>query len=437
MAKAVRSGPERGWQATIAGIAMVCVIGACDGGDPTSPEIRELPRALTVDEQIVIRSSNAFGFDLFTHVFGQEDGPNVFLSPLSASMALGMTMNGAANETWEAMRTALHFQGLSEMAINESYRGLTDLLLDLDPLVNVRIGNSVWSRQGFPFEPAFFTAVENYFDAEARELDFNDAGALDVINAWAREATNGRIEKVLDRISPNHIMFLLNALYFKGTWERQFDKGETRSASFTTSAGTPVSVQMMHLPEGAVLATSTADYQAIELAYGGKAYAMDIVLPSPGRSLSDLVASMDANAWDELVAGLDSTNLEVRMPRFRLEYEELLNRPLIDMGMGIAFGTGADFTRLTPAARIDPVCIHFVKQNTFVEVNEEGTEAAAVTTVGIGIVSARPTFIVDRPFLFAIRERLSGAILFIGTIGDPTSVKSAPADDPGPVCAGG
>jgi serine protease inhibitor len=410
----------------------------CDGDaiGPV-PEIDQLPRALTVAEQTVIRSSNAFGFDLFGRVYARESGPNTFLSPLSASMALGMTMNGAAGETWDAMRTALHFDGLSEAEINTSYRGLMDVLLDLDPLVQIRIGNSVWARQGFPFEPAFFTAVGDYFDAEARELDFNRPGAVDVINLWASDATNGRIDKVLDSIDPAHIMFLLNALYFKGTWERQFDEDETRGAPFTRADGSRVTVPMMHLPEGAVLATTTPDYQAVELPYGGKAFAMTIVLPSAGRTLSDLVGGLDSEGWAALVAGLDSTNLEIRLPRFRFEYEELLNRALQDMGMRVAFTTAADFTRLTPAAHTDPVCIHFVKQNTFVEVNEEGTEAAAVTTVGIGIVSARPSFIVDRPFLFAIRERLSGTILFLGAIGDPSLTESEPADAFPPVCSGG
>jgi serpin B len=225
-------------------------------------------------------------------------------------------------------------------------------------------------------------------------------------------------------------------VYFKGTWERQFDKDATRNAPFRRADGSQVTVPMMHLAEGAVLATSTSAFQAVELPYGGRAFAMTIVVPNEGRDLSDLGALLDADAWDTLVADLDSTNLEVKIPRFRLAYEELLNQPLKDMGMRIAFSGSADFTRLTPVARHDAVCIHFVKQNSFVEVNEQGTEAAAVTTVGIGIVSARPMFVADRPFLFAIRERLSGTILFIGAIGDPTAEESEKAEAPGPVCSG-
>ena len=402
----------------------------CDGDaiGPV-PEIDELPRALTVAEQTVIRSSNAFGFDLFGRIHAADDVPNTFLSPLSASMALGMTMNGAAGETWDGMRTTLHFDGLTEGEINASYRGLMDVLLDLDPLVDIRIGNAVWARQGFPFEQTFYDSIEEYFDAEARELDFDNPSSVDIINLWASDATNGKIDKVLDSIEPQHIMFLMNALYFKGVWERRFDADETRTAPFTRADGSTVSVPMMMLPKGAILATATPAYRAIELPYGGKAFAMTIVLPQPGQTLPEVVAALDADAWDELVAGLDSASWEVRLPRFRLEYERFLNGPLCDMGMTRAFSPGAaDFTRLTPAARDADVYIEFVKQNTFVEVNEEGTEAAAVTTVGVSVVSTPVPFVVDRPFLFAIRERLSGTILFLGAIGDPSVQESKPGD---------
>jgi serpin B len=417
---------------TILVLPSVLALSAC-AEDPLEP-IRELPRQLTVSEQEVIRNANAFGFDLMARVYAEESGPNVFLSPLSASMALGMTMNGAAGATWDDMSEALRFSGLSEQQVNESYRGLMDLLLDLDRTVTVRIGNSVWSRRGFPIEPAFFTAVKDYFDAEARELDFSDPRSVDVINQWASDATNGRIDKVLREIADHHIMFLINAIYFKGKWERPFNPRDTRQASFTRADGSRVNVPMMSLSAGTFPYAATRDLQAIELAYGGGAFAMLIALPAQGRALEDLVGSLNAQTWNELVGGLDSVKVAVQMPRFRFKYEKLLNDPLIDMGMRTPFTARADFTRLTPVARTNPVCIHFVKQNSFVEVNEEGTEAAAVTTVGISETSAPPTFAVDRPFLFVIRERLSGAILFVGAIGDPTLEESEPAESPGAPC---
>jgi serine protease inhibitor len=420
--------------APAAALASMLVL-ACGGNENVLEPILELPRQLSAAEQEVIRNTNAFGFDLFARVHAVESGPNVFLSPLSASMALGMLANGAAGDTWEGMRDALRFQDLSAQQINESYRGLMDLLLDLDSRVTVQIGNSVWSRQGVPFEQTFMTTVSDYFDAEARELDFDDPSTLDIINGWASDATNGRIDRVLDEIRPDHIMFLLNAIYFKGKWERQFNPADTRQAPFTREDGSQVSVPMMSLREPvSVPFAYTPDYQAIELAYGGKAYAMVIVLPAPGGTLSSVVQSLDAQAWNGLVDRLDSASVQVQIPRFRLKYEELLNQPLMDMGMGEAFGRRADFTPLTPLARDNTVCINFVKQNTFVEMNEEGTEAAAVTSVGVSVTSAPPSFTVDRPFLFVIRERLSGTILFMGAIGDPTREESEVAASPPPPC---
>jgi serpin B len=418
--------------------AVACVLALACGGnenvlDPTP--IVELPRQLSATEQEIIRNTNVFGFDLFERVHAVETGPNVFLSPLSASMALGMLVNGAAGETWQGMRAALRFQGLSAEQINESYRGLMDLLLNLDPRVTVRIGNSVWSRLGVPFEQTFMSTVRDYFDAEARELDFNDPATLTAINGWASDATNGRIDRVLDEIRPDHIMFLLNAIYFKGKWERQFNPADTRQAQFTKEDGSQVSVPMMSLRQAVALPFAyTPEYQAIELAYGGKAYAMVIVLPAPGRTLSSLVQSLDAQAWNGLVERLDTASVQVQIPRFKLKYEELLNQPLMDMGMAQAFSRRADFIPLTPIARDNPVCINFVKQNTFVEVNEEGTEAAAVTTVGVSVTSLPPSFTVDRPFLFVIRERLSGTILFMGAIGDPMAEDAEAAASPPPPC---
>jgi serpin B len=408
--------------------------GACSGEGTVAPVIDRLPRQLTVAEQTIIRNTNVFGFDLLGRVRGRDAGPNVFLSPLSAGMALGMTMNGAAGETLVAMREGLRFGELTDTEVNESFRGLLDVLLDLDPRVGLRIGNSIWARQGIPFEQAFYGTADEYYDAEVQALDFADPAAVDVINAWARDATAGKIERVLNEIDPEHIMFLLNAIWFKGQWTRQFDPADTRPAPFTRADGSTVNVPMMYLPEGPVRTIYREAYQAVELPYGGRAWSMVIALPGEGRTLDDLVSDLNETMWNDLVAGLDSAELEVRMPRFRLEYETLLNRPLQDMGMRIAFSRSADFTRLTPLARVQAVCIHFVKQNTFVEVNEEGTQAAAVTTVGIGTDSAPLPFNVDRPFLFAIRERLSGVVLFIGTIGDPAVTKSSPAGDPGPVC---
>ncbi|MFW6201742.1 MAG: serpin family protein [Gemmatimonadota bacterium] len=397
---------------------------ACDlvGPDDGPPEpIEALPRALTAAEEELIARSNDFAFELLRETYARQDeSPNVFLSPLSASMALGMTLNGAGGETFDSMRATLGLEGLEQEQINRSYRDLTELLLELDPRVELAIANSTWAREGIPFYDSFFDAVTTWFDAEARELDFDDPATVDAINDWAAENTNDRIERVIEEIRDEHILFLLNAVYFHGQWTDRFDPDDTRRGRFTLADGTEVEVDQMNGDPNAGL--TNADGVTIgELPYGGQAFVMNVVLPPRDGSLTDLVATLDADAWSrwtDAIGPYDS--IGVTLPKFEIEYGDTLNAALTALGMGNAFDPArADFTRLTPLAEANGVWIDFVKQNTFLKVDEEGTEAAAATTVAISAVSAGPQLVVDRPFLLVIRERLSGTILFIGAIGDP------------------
>jgi len=405
-------------------LAVAVLVAGCDlitGPEKPPARIEALPRALTVSEREVITRSNAFAFELLREVYQREDGANVFLSPLSASMALGMTLNGAATATFDSMRATLGFAGLTQDEINRSYHDLTDLLLNLDPKVELAIANSTWARQGFPLQTSFFNAVSTWFDAEARELDFADPATLGVINGWAAEKTHDRIPKVLDEIKPEHILFLLNAVYFKGDWTNRFDSGDTRASVFRLADGQSVQVPTMH---GKIRAAVSWRPGVVlgELPYGGQAFVLTIALPEGNGTLGNLIASLDAETWAAWTDALPAADygelqpIQVSLPKLELDYEVMLNDALEALGMGIAFDHDrADFSRLTP----EQAYIDFVKQNTFLKMDEKGTEAAAVTTVGGGVVSAPPSLIVDRPYLLAIRERLSGTILFLGAIGDP------------------
>lgn len=411
--------------------AAALTLAACGNGDPSGPArpITELPRELSVVEQEIVTGANAFGFDLFRLVHAEEQAPNVFLSPLSASTALGMTLNGAAGETWEGMRTGVRLGDRSEQEINEGYRSLLELLVRLDPRVEFGVGNSVWTRQGFPVRPSFYDTVREYFGAEAHERDFDDPATLEEINDWIRKATDGMIEKGIDEITDADKVFLINAIYFTGKWTSRFDPNRTQQAPFTREDGTQVMVPLMW-QKGEFPYTGNARYQAIELGYGGGAYSMVVVLPAEGERLADIVAELTPQWWDGLVAALDTVELDVYLPKFTIEYDAYLNAPLIAMGMERAFSTVADFTRLTP----QPVCIQYVRQKAFVEVDEAGTKAAAVTVGGVGVTSLPPSMRVDRPFLFAIRERLTGTILFLGAIGDPTHKDAPQPPKPAPPC---
>lgn len=395
---------------------------ACN--DPVGPgePITELPRQLSAAEMAVVDASSGFGLELLRETVALDDRPNVVLSPLSASMALGMTMNGTDGATFEAMRSALAFEGMTQAEINGAYADLITLLTDLDPAVRFEIANAIWTNEDVPFHQAFLDVVSDAFGARTESSDFADPATLDAINRWADESTDGLIEKILDQLDPKQVAILLNAIYFDGAWTTRFDPDDTRVGAFTLADGSTVDVEMMSISDEEVPLGGGDGYSAAELPYGGGAYAMVIVVPHDDARA--FVAGLDLEGWRSIIDGLSPREVDaLSIPKLTLTYDAYLNDALKAMGMEVAFGPGADFTRMSPVGH--ELCIDFVRQKTFLEVDERGTRAAAVTAVGIGPVSF-VGLIADRPFLFAIRERLSGTILFTGLIGDPT------ADDPGP-----
>lgn len=408
--------------------ALVLTVGLAACGDSTGPgtddptPITELPRALTTNETALIARSTEFGLELMSRTLARDTRENVVLSPLSASMALGMTLNGASTTTFDAMRSTLGFEGMAQNDINAAYASLIDLLTDLDPAVDFSIGNAVFANDGFPFHQSFFDAVSAAFDAQVETRDFAQSSTLDAINGWADAATDGMIPRVLEELDPNLVMLLMNAIAFDGAWSESFDPAETRTRSFQRTTGGPVDVAMMNASEAEYPVAFSSDWAAVELPYGGGAFSMVVVVPT--GDVRTLVSGWDTTDWEALLGSLSPQEVDlVAIPRFKLAYDAFLNPVLDDMGMGEAFRAGADFTALSP--RGDQLCIDFVRQKTFIEVDEVGTRAAAVTTVGIGPTSFIGV-VADRPFFFALRERLSGTLLFTGVIGDPTIEDSGP-----------
>lgn len=394
---------------------------ACSG--PTGPSdssrppplLDALPRQLSPEEQVLIDAGNQFTFDLFREATqGLPADSNALLSPLSASMALGMVLNGAGGTTFDSIRVALRVAGYPIDQINTGYLTLTDLLTTLDPSTEIAIANSVWGHTGFPIKPTFLEAVRTWFAGEAQEVDFGDPATVGMINDWVKTKTRDRIPKLLERIDPGEVAFLINAIYFKGQWREAFDRSKTRDGPFYGADATR-SVPMMSRT-GALNATATGDYQAAELLYGNGAYAMTIILPGEGLSPQDILQGLTPASWRSLTQSLTPSTIPFMLPRFRFDYSKELKTPLSDMGMRIAFDEGrAD---LSGIADVGPERLYItrVTQKAFIEVNEEGTEAAAATSVGIGVTSAPTPMIVDRPFLFAIRERLTGTVLFLGQV---------------------
>jgi serpin B len=395
---------------------LVAVSSVRCGDDLAGPrEITSLPRELTTAEQLLIEADNSFGLKLFREIHAQQDSAkNIFISPLSVAMVLGMLYNGAAGETFDAMQLTLELQGLTLQEVNESYRSLIALLRDLDPSVEFGLGNSLWyDEEEFYVFPEYEEVVREYFDAEVTGMDFSSPGAADSINDWVADQTRGRIDDIVgDRIPGNVLAFLLNAIYFKGLWTIPFNEEYTHLAEFTLQDSTVKQVEMMSHPiDVDLLYGSSGGVWVFELPYGGRAYHMTILLPTRGTSVDSLVQALDSDSWNELVGALAPHETRLDMPKFTLEYELDMEDVVTALGNGLPFW-GGDFSRMYESfAGLD--AIH---HKTFVEVNEEGTEAAAVTQA-VFILSGPPA--INRPFVVAIRESISGTILFIGVIYDP------------------
>ena len=396
--------------------------GGCDlaGSDTDTSAPADPPRPLTAAEKDVVTADNAFGLSLFRETVRAEDGGNVFLSPLSVSMALGMTLNGARGDTRAAMETALRKQDLDPDEINDAYRGLLDLLTTLDPSVEVSIANSIWHDNHFNVKQPFIDTNREHFDAEVAGLDFADPSASDRINNWVADATGGNIDAIVPRRIPGDLrMYLINATYFAGDWRVPFDPADTRERPFTRADGSTVSVPMMERTENVTHPFYRTDaFTAVDVAYGDSLYSMTLLVPRGDNTVQGLVDTLDTDTWARITDRMRPQGLSrLQMPKFTLEDERSLPRILRSLGMGIAFSDGANFRDIADAN----LAIDDVKHKTTLQVDEEGTEASAATAVGIGVVSGPPEVVVDRPFVVAIRENHSGTILFLGTVMDPTA----------------
>ena len=364
------------------------------------------------DVSSVASANTRFGVKLLQDLRGRDSGGNIFISPLSISIALTMTYNGAVGETERAMAEVLEIDALDLSTINQSNKALRDGLENPDPKVEISIANSIWSRQGVDFNPEFLERNRAFFGAEIASLDFSSPQATATINEWVDTNTNGKIEKIVDRIDPQTLLFLINAIYFKGNWLDEFDKAMTRPGTFYLTNGNQKQVQMMRR-EGEYPYFRGERFEATSLPYGDGRVGMYIFLPNPNSNLNNFLRDLTAENWEGWISQLQDRRQTVMLPRFKLEYEVRLNDTLETLGMGIAFGGGADFSGMGPSLFISEV-----RHKTFVEVNEEGTEAAAVTAV-VGVKSLPPAFRVDRPFFFAIYDAETETILFMGTVTEP------------------
>lgn len=407
-------------KAFLAAFAVSAVLLSCEKNKDVPLKGKDL--MLTAAEKRQAGHNNAFTFKLFKAVSENEPSDkNLFISPLSAAIALGMTSNGSSDETLEAMRSTLGFSDMTEDEMNSYFKKLSSDLPLLDPKTTFNTANSIWYRKGFEVLPEFKKTNSEYYEAVMEELNFSGPSAKETINLWVKDKTKDKITTIIDDPIPdNTVMYLINAIYFKGQWKYQFDKSQTKKLPFHTDKNNSIRADFM-IANADVRSFYSGGNQILELPYGNEKFSMVILMPAEGEPLEAFANALTPDTWDQSMAEMKPLNANVILPKFKFDYENELNNELSKIGMGIAFTDQADFTRINPGGNLK---ISKVKQKAFVEVNEEGTEAAAVTSVGLELTSlpspkVPPTIIINRPFLFAIKENNTGLILFIGKMNNP------------------
>ncbi len=405
------------------------------GPNPTPPPGR-MPAEFTATETNLLESANKFGLNLFREI-AQNSGntENVFISPLSVSYALGLCYDGANGETRDAIGATLEMSGLSLQEMNEAYRDVTQVLTRTDPLVDFQTANSFWSREGKAIQPEFIDLAQTYFDARAEEIDFMAPWAADTINAWVSNATKGKITEMVKHPIGSPAAILMNAIYFKGNWMFPFDTADTRAVPFYLADGSETRCDMMYLteedhsyqvdpqriaPDSNATAYTDDHVLAVSLPYGRGDFRMTIIGANawshPEYTIDSVVSRFTYENWNQWLSGLRPTGFEIGLPKFKFECETNLKEVLMALGMEIAFDPNrADFSNLFS----DGIgWLDKAKQKAFIQVDEKGTEAAAVTQM-VFVDSMPQNLYCDRPFLIVIHEDVSGAILFIGKIAEP------------------
>ncbi|MPM74789.1 hypothetical protein SDC9_121778 [bioreactor metagenome] len=407
-------------------LLVAVVLAGCEKSDnETVPKNLPAPLEITLraEEAGIVKNDQQFAFELFSNVFNEEakgEDKSFMVSPFSLSMALAMTWNGAAGETKTAMQETLKMGNYSDDDINGYYKKLKEALLKTDPSTQLSIANAIFTNKFVTIKPNFIKTNTDYYHATVQPVDFSLPTTKDIINRWASDNTNNLIKEVIDKTNADDLMYLLNAIYFKGIWTTKFDAKNTSKKAFLTENGTKRTVDMMS-QTAKFNYTEDEIMQVVQLPYGNQAFSMLVLLPQSGKKQTDVVSALqNKEYWGKTRTALRQAEVVLSLPKFKTEYSIKLNEVLEKMGMGVAFDPyKADFSRMSEISAF----ISFVKQDTYISTDESGTEAAAVTVIGMEMTSAAPgpqkvIFNADRPFIYVIQENSTGAILFMGAVKD-------------------
>ncbi|MGC1205456.1 MAG: serpin family protein [Flavobacteriaceae bacterium] len=366
--------------------------------------------------QQIVTSNNDFAFSLFKEIAQNETENNFMISPVSASLALSMIYNGSAGDTQQAFTNVFNYGNTTLEETNIVNQNIIDNLTYASSGTTFEIANSLWVKNSFPINETFLEANKTYYFAEVQNKDFSDPKTLETINNWVSNKTNGKIPKILNEISSNAVLYAINALYFKSDWKYHFKPEDTKKLPFQLDNSTVKQADMMTMEQNLKYFSNTV-FSSVLLPYKNDKYTMTLLLPNPDKKVNDIIAIMDIENWTNWQNKHSDKNIKITLPKFTFSYEKTFNTALINLGLGIAFTENANFSGLSD---IDTQ-ISFVLQKTFIDVNEKGTEAAAVTVGAIETTSSGglQKFLLDRPFLFTVTEKETGSICFIGKVGIP------------------
>ena len=371
-------------------------------------------------QEIVAARQNEFSLNLFKQLAASDNG-NVFISPLSISMACGMLANGASGETQDEIWKALGMENVSNEEIKLFYKNLLQQLSRPDTITKLKLANSLWIDKGFVPKESFVKESKSYFQTSVQQLELSDGASADVINNWAKKQTNGLIKQICEPSTFNDSLrlMLFNAVYFKSLWATPFNKELTQERRFFLTPKRSVMVDMMK--DVRKIDYAAADnLQMVRLFYRGRRYCMDILLPNEDVSVEQMIDSLNTEKLSKLIMGLNKDKeVYILIPKFTAKYRHELNFDLQALGMENVFGSSADLSGISE----DFLSVSEIMHDSYVKVDESGTKAAASTLGGIEVLSIREEpiyFHVDRPFLFFIRELRRGTILFAGKIVNPT-----------------
>ena len=372
------------------------------------------------DYKKISSSNNQLGFELLSDVEANADG-NIFISPTSLFMALSMIYNGADGVTKEEMAKVLHLDDMNVNELNKANASLISMLYSDSKQIQLNIANSIWLNKDFHFQTDFAQKTRDYFNANIQEIDLTDSKSQKMINDWVKKSTNNKIKEIIDSpLDPDLVTILINAIYFKGSWKDEFEKKYTEKRTFHLENGSTKEVPLMKLNKKLPYMENER-FQAVSLPYGDGEMSMKVFLPKENMSLEEFKNLLTDENWKEWLSQFHNEEGTILLPKFQMEYEVVLNETLKKLGMITAFEKEANFPKVIEEN--DPLRISLVKQKTFIDVNEEGTEAAAVTSIQMEKTSAPidPPFYmeVNRPFFFTISDDRTNTILFMGAIANP------------------